>query len=211
MNKNADLLVAAQHRKYLRDVLKKLGKKPTPFAKEIGVAPSTLTRVYNGEDGAKGTLRATTLARLESASGIAAPTAELPEGERPQAQRLPDAVPFIAKSADSELARAIRELTGGRNSIEAWTIQSRALECAGFLPGDVVLIDLSAISRAQDAVLAMDFRGGGEGSALTRIHEPPYLVTATLEPGNRKPLEVDDEWVIVKGVILPHRLRARPS
>ena len=38
-------------------------------------------------------------------------------------------------------------------------------------------------------------------------HEPPYLVAASLDEGLRRPLVDDDDQVVIKGVVLPHRLR----
>jgi hypothetical protein len=40
-----------------------------------------------------------------------------------------------------------------------------------------------------------------------RLYGPPFLIAASLDEHLRKPLVVDDERVIIKGVLLAHRLR----
>ncbi|MES2671582.1 MAG: hypothetical protein V4673_14355 [Pseudomonadota bacterium] len=208
MSKKADLIVARQHRDYVQLVVDKTGVKPTKLATEIGVAPSTLTRLLNEPDNGKATLRATTLAKLESFSGIPAPTLELPEGERPVQGFREDATPY-RETGDSSLSVVIKAIVGNRKNIDPWTIQTRALECAGFMPGDTVLVDLSRMPRAGEACCAqvLDWRGG-KADTIMRVYEPPYLVAATFDATLRKPQLVDDQRVIIKGVLLPHRLRA---
>jgi hypothetical protein len=205
LNKKADLLVAKRHRDFLRLVVEKTGVKPTPLAEKIGVAPSTLTQIYNEPENGKATLRATTIAKLESFSGIAAPTIELPDG----AGLREDAIPY-RESGDTSLAPIIKAIVGNRKNIDPWTMQTRALECAGFMPGGTILVDLSTPPKTGEPCCAQvyDWRGG-KAETVMRIFEPPYLVAATFDANLRKPLLVDSERVIVKGLIMPHRLRAR--
>lgn len=205
-----DQTVARLHRDYVRSVVEKTKTPPTRLATEIGVAPSTLTRLLNEPDGGKATLRATTIAKLERYSGLSAPTLELPEGARQHQGMREDAVPFDVREGDQSVSAAIKAIVAGQKGIEAWTIQTRALECAGYMPGDTVLVDLKTRPYASDAVFAQDMRGG-KAATLMRINEPPYLVAATLDPTLRKPIEVDDHWIIIKGVVLPHRLRPRTN
>lgn len=212
MPPKTDQSVAKLHRDFVRSVVEKTKTPPTRLATEIGVAPSTLTRLLNEPDGGKATLRATTIAKLERYSGLAAPTLELPDGARPAPGVREDAIPFEPQGADAAVAAAIKAIVGTRKNIDAWTIRSRALECAGYMPGDTVLVDLSTLPRAGEPACAQvyDWRGGSAETVM-RIYEPPYLVAATYDGNLRKPLLVDDERVIVKGLILPHRLRPRWS
>jgi hypothetical protein len=207
LSKKADLLVAKRHREFLRLVVEKTGVKPTPFAEKIGVAPSTLTRIYNEPDNGKATLRATTIAKLESFSGITAPPIDLPDSERSGLRE--DAIPY-RESGDTSLTPIIKAIVGHRKNIDPWTMQTRALECAGFMPGDTVLVDLSTPPKAGEPCCAQvyDWRGG-KAETVMRLFEPPYLVAATFDANLRKPLLVDSERVVVKGLIMPHRLRAK--
>ena len=211
MPPKTDQSVAKLHREFVRNVVEKTKTPPTRIATDLGIAPSTLTRLLNDADDGKATLRATTIAKLERYSGLAAPTLELADGGKIAVFR-EDAIPFEPAGADAAVTAAIRAIVGTRKNIDAWTIRSRALECAGYMPGDTVLVDLSATPRAGEPACAQvyDWRGGSAETVM-RIYEPPYLVAATFDQALRKPLLVDDERVIIKGLILPHRLRPRAS
>ena len=206
--RNQDRATASAHRQYLHDVVKKTGIKPTPLAGEIGVSASTLTRVYGAGPDATATLRATTLAKLQTISGIPAPVDEAGYTPAPTASNgRQDAVRFTPDPEQVDLIAALQALIGRRRNTEIWRISSRALECAGFMPGDVVIVDMDARPRAGDPVCA-DVHNGQRGvGTVVRMFEPPYLVSSTFDPGLRKPLLVDEQSVIVRGVILPHRLQ----
>jgi hypothetical protein len=197
-----------QHRDYLRRVITHMRKPPTRIAKEVGVAASTLTRLLNETSTA--TLHARTISRLQEYSGVSFfggdPSA--PATFRGLAE---DAVPFEPKGADPELVAGIKALIGGRRAADPWTMKSRALEQRGFLPGDIVIVDLGRRPEAGDLVCAQvyDWRRAAAETVM-RLYEPPYLVAPSLDESLRRPLVVDNEQVIIKGVLLPHRLRPAP-
>lgn len=205
--------VARLHRAYVQQVVEKTGVKPTPLAKAIGVSPSTLTRLLNEPDDSAATLHAGTLAKLEAFSGITPPTDyELTHSARQVPRGLrEDAQPFVPADVPDDLAHAVKVLTSGRKNIEAWLVTSRALECAGYVPGDAVIVDVSIQPRAGDPVCAdvHDWRTRTTDTVM-RFFEPPYLVPSTFDETLRRPIVVDDR-VAIKGVILPYRLRARPE
>jgi hypothetical protein len=204
----ADQETSRLHREYVRLVVEHMRKPPTRIAKDLGIAPSTLTRQLNAPDGSTATLHARTLRKLQDYSGIpplyggdpSVPPAARGFGE--------DAVPFDAKGADPAVSAALKALIGGRKAADPWTIRTRALERIGFLPGDIVIVDLGRRPEAGDAVCAQvyDWRRAAAETVM-RLYEPPYLVAASLDEGLRRPLVVDNEQVVIKGVVLPHRLR----
>jgi len=202
----ADQETSRLHREYVQLVVDRMGKAPTRIAKELGIAPSTLTRLLKSET-PTATLHAHTLRKLQDYSGIPPlfgtdASAQTPRGFGE------DAVPFDAKSADPAVSAAIKALIGGRKAADPWTIRTRALERIGFMPGDIVIVDLGRRPEAGDAVCAQvyDWRRAAAETVM-RLYEPPYLVAASLDEGLRRPLVVDNEQVIIKGVVLPHRLR----
>lgn len=77
----------------------------------------------------------------------------------------------------------------------------------------MVVVDVTATPAPQDAVCAQvhDFKGGGH-ETVWRVFMPPYLVGASHDRTAYKPLLVDNDRVIVRGVIVeslrPHRLSA---
>jgi hypothetical protein len=201
----ADHETSRQHREYLRRVVAHTGKPPTRIAKEIGIAASTLTRLLKEDSAA--TLHARTISKLQEYSGVSlfgGDTAALP-GPRGLAE---DAVPFDAGSADPAVSAAIKALIGGRKSVDSCTIRTRALECIGYVPGDIVIVELGRAPAPGDVVCAQVYDWGrSEPETVLRIYEPPVLVSATLDEQLRRPLVVDNVRVIIKGVVLRHRLR----
>jgi antitoxin component of RelBE/YafQ-DinJ toxin-antitoxin module len=205
---SADRETSRQHRDFVRRVVKRTGKAATRIAKELGIAPSTLTRLLREPDDSTSTLHARTLRMLEEFSGLTLGSGNEPAGAPGTPGFREEAVPFDAKSADPALSAAIKALTAGRKAADAWTIKTRSLERVGFMPGDVVIVDLGMRAQAGNAVCAQvyDVRSG-TAETVMRLYEPPYLLTASLDENLRRPLVVDDEQVVIKGVVLPHRLR----
>lgn len=205
-------MVAKLHRDFVKRVVEHTKTPPTRIATDLKIAPSTLTRLLNEPEGGKATLRATTIAKLEAYSGLMAPTIESPERVSAPSGLREDAIPFDQSDGDATVVSALKAVIGTRKNIDPWTIRSRALECAGFMPGDVVLVDLSTMPRAGEPACAQVYNWrGGTAETIMRLLEPPYLVAATFDPALRKPLLVDDERVILKGLILPHRFRPRAN
>lgn len=204
----ADQETSRLHREYVRLVVERTRKAPTRIAKDLGIAPSTLTRLLKGPESATATLHARTLRKLQDYSGIAPLFGGDPSAPPAFRGLAEDAVPFDAKSADPAVSAALKALIGTRKAADPWTIRTRALERIGFLPGDIVIVDLGRRPEAGDAVCAQvyDWRRVAAETVM-RLYEPPYLVAASLDEGLRRPLVVDNEQVIIKGVVLPHRLR----
>jgi transcriptional regulator with XRE-family HTH domain len=187
---------------YIEMVLQRTGWSQTDLASRAGLDPSTLSRFLSkGRDGHA--LRANTIQRIATASGVAfgdfAPVHGMAESE---------AEPYDFKN-DDRRSDAIRALTGHRKNIDAWSLNSRALENLGYLPGDILLVGLSETPLAGDVVCAQIY-DWTKGSAETvfRLYQPPALVGASNDFTLLKPYILGDNTVVVKGVVL-HSLRSR--
>jgi hypothetical protein len=194
-----------QQREYVRRVMDYTDMKATPLAEAAGFSPSSLSRVL--KEGSTGTLHARNITKLEKFSGIlfSAGDTPAPLGLRGLAE---DAVPFDAESADPAVSAAIKALIGNRGGVDSCTIRTRALECLGYLPGDIVIVDLDRQPEPGDVVRAEVYvLGRREPETVMRIYAPPVLVGATFDEHLRRPLVIDDARVTIKGVVLPHRLR----
>jgi hypothetical protein len=211
MHLRSDEETARAHRAWLRSLPALTGKSLTKLAEEIGIARSTLTRPLKADDPGTSTLHARTIEKVVRHIGMPGPEAPCDTaGTRPQALS-EDAAPYRPEEKDP-LAEAVRALVKGRNGVDPWKLSTRALELAGFLPGDVVLVDLNATPKPGDAVCAQVYDWGHmQVETLMRIFERAapvdLLVSKSLDPALQQPLVVDGERVVVKGVILPHRLR----
>jgi len=175
----------------------------TRLATDAKVPPSSLSRLL--QEGSTTTLRADTLSKLETFSGIS--PFSVGDTVSTAGGLAEDAVPFDAESLDPTVFAVIKVLVGSPADANSRAISSRALEGLGYLPGDIVIIDLRRKPVRGDVVCAqVSASGRGEPETVMRIYQPPVLLPATFDPQQR-PLWVDDPRVKIEGVVLPHRLR----
>lgn len=168
------------------------------LSRETALNASTFSKFKNDPENRK-TLEPATVSRIEEASGIRA--YELtpypkPRGLAETESRRYDAEPVSVVSA------AVRALTGDSNGIDAWLLKSRCLETAGYLPGDVLIVNLNMRPQAGDVVCAQVYDRGGAVETVFRIFEDPFLVAATYDPSLFKPWLVDNDRVVIRGVVV---------
>lgn len=203
---------ARLHRDWLRRLPEWTGKSRTRIADETGIARTTLTNPLKPNDPGTSTLNATTIDKIVRKYSVPPPGSEATvlAAKSPRAFQ-EDAVPY--RPGQDGLSGALEMLREGRFGVDPWTLKSRSLELEGYLPGDIVLVDLNATPRHGDAVCAQvyDFQSM-RAETVMRIFENAgpirLLVAKTMDPDLQRPLVIDDDRVAVKGVILPHRLRA---
>lgn len=98
---------------------------------------------------------------------------------------------------------AVRQIMRGRNATDPWVLRSRAVELAGYLPGDILLVDLNERARSRDLVCAQVYDWTrGKAETVFRIYESPYLIAASGEQHLLKPFVVDDDMVMIRGVVV---------
>lgn len=203
----AKLEVLARQRAWLQELTKQSGLKPSAIAGRSGVSDTTLTRLLNKDD-YRHTLTQITIDRIKKAFGVPGPE-EFATGQKGMIG-FGEAERVIARQEPKGLARLLDALLDGRTLIEAWRLRTDALALGGYLAGDIVLVDLDRAPRPQDAVCAQiqDWaRGGAE--TVFRIFDPPFLVAAAHDRTGFKPLLIDHDRVIIKGVVI-ESLRPHP-
>ncbi len=174
---------------------------------ESSLAPSTLTRFVNDPDATHELMDATIVALAESA-GVEPMV--LPGSRRPSNLAEPDAAPYTANAvADDYVREQVEAFKRRGNAFSPMVMRTRALEHAGYLPGDVLIVDLNAKPQPDDVVCAQVYDWSGDrAETVIRIMQSPYLVAASSDSKLLKPLVVDDEAVIIKGVVV-HSMRPR--
>lgn len=195
------------HLDWLTKLESETSDSASQIARNSGLDPSTLTRFKKPTS--TRVLDTLTISQITNAYKVDPPTD--PNGA-PAKGFQDEATPYRSSSSGSEIDIAIRALTAGRNNCDPWTLRTRTLEAAGYLPGDVVLVDLSAQPRDGDAVLAQvyDFERMKAVSVWRKYRQSgdlALLVPASFDPSLGEPLLVNGKDVSVKGVLLPHRLR----
>ncbi len=205
---NAPTTDQADQRHYIQTVMQRTGWTQSELALRAGLDPSTLSRFLTG-DREGHALRASTMKKIEAVSGIgfgiAAPATPVAEGFA-----APEAEP-IRLEASSPLDAVVAALTRGRNNVDPWTLRSRALEGAGYRPGDILLVALDETPLAGDVVCAQLYDwASNRAETVFRIFQPPYLVAASPDPGLMRPHVVDDGAVQIRGVVI-NTIRNRPT
>lgn len=207
-----DLSTAQMHREWLRKLPQWTGKSRTKIADETGIARTTLTKPLKADDPGTSTLSASTIDKIVRKYGIPPPGSEAAAIAAPVPRFHEDGV--RAKSFEDAIAAMLAAATRGQSHLVPWTLTSRSLELEGYLPGDVVIVDMSASPGHGDPVYAevKSYRGEPPETVM-RVYESAgpvrLLVSRSMDPDLQRPLVIDDDRVVVRGVILPHRLRAR--
>jgi SOS-response transcriptional repressor LexA len=175
------------------------------LARGAGVSDTTLTRLLNDPE-YTGTLSPETIDRIKETYNVPGPDeyafararAGFAEAERTD---------LTARSVEIQTMTS----AGRPPEITTWRLKTAALEEAGYLPGDIVVVDPNSSPKRKDVVCAQisDMQRGST-ETIWRIYDPPYLVGAAHDRLAYKPLLIDHERVIVCGVVVaslrPHRL-----
>lgn len=192
-------------RAWLRDVLARTGDTATSLARKAGIAQTTLTRFLNDPDGPMLTLR--TVSKISHVVGSAPTGFEPPPPDiRPVAGGLAEdearGIDLDDDRLSPHLRAALEVLVRGRNAADVWELRSYALVHAGYLPGDLLVVDLGIAPKAGNVVCAQHYAwASASAETIFRIFEPPYLIAAGIDRELRRPLVVDGERVIIKGVV----------
>lgn len=205
--------VAAKQRAYLRDTFKELRITASSAAKALSLSPSTFTRFMKEPDTSEKTLAASTMDKVEQLRQ-ANSSNSFPTQAQAQWQTVREEATQLTISADDEVAKLVTAIMNGRNGIDAWTLNSRSLELEGFMPGDIVLVDINATPKPGDAVCAQVFdRAHTRAETVMRLFQNAgpvnVLLPRTMDPGTQGALVVDNDRVTIRGVLLPHRLKGK--
>lgn len=180
-------------RLWLAGLMARHAIKPADIQKATGIAQSTIYRMLD-ENGPH-------IPRLDKVAQIARAYDEPMPGATPQVSpergmAEGDAQPFLEDAPADILPQTPDQ--------SVWRIGNRALELAGFMPGDLVLLDMARAPKAGDFVIAQiyDFE---TGTALTRLrrYDGIYLTTASMDPTHaERPMPVDGERVVLMGPLV---------
>lgn len=188
-------------RAWLRRLLDVTKKTPSQLAVEAGLADVTLTRFLNRAD-YEGVLSPLTIKLLTAFTGLPGPEGEAVLARGFEAEAVPFAVGSDTRVAP-QIGAAVRLLTKDNPGVAAWLLQTDVLEGAGYLRGDIVLVDENAQPAPFDPVCVEVFDRTGAAETVFRIYEPPVLTGAARRVEQRPaPLIVDNRTVRIRGVVV---------
>ncbi len=181
----------------------RLGMSPAGIAKQINVARSTISNFMRPDWPYE--LKTSTIANLEELFGRPAPSFS-PATDRRQGFADSEAQAYnVATTKDGARIGDLEVLisAGVNHPIDPWILKSRALECAGYVPNDVLFVDPTIEPRDNDVVCVQVYsRERPTAETVFRIYAKPYVVSATLDAGLRRPLLVDGQNVAIRGVVI---------
>lgn len=184
---------------WLQAIYDETGWNQSELSRKAGVSHATLSRFVNDSSNSK-KLDTDTVAKLLAVSPIPHyenSRAQIPQGftER-EAEQLQD-----GGYGDPTVARMVQAAKAGQNGVDAWVLHNRAIENLGYLPGDIVMVDLNSKPQAGDVVCAQVFDRMGNAETAFRLYYPPYLMGASGMKEYLRPIPVDDR-VLIRGVVI---------
>lgn len=203
-------------RAWLQELPGLTGKTLSAIAVEVGVNASTLTKAANSLSH-RHVLSFSTISkivahyRVPPPAGLEAELAGLPTA----AFTMPEATPFEFDPKHPVIGAAVRDFIKGRGGLQPYRLNTRMLELAGYLPGDIVVVDVSPEGRVtelkrSDVVLARIFdQDRDQSSEAWRIYDRPYLVTATTD--STSPRAVHQDAARIVGVVVMLFRPRRPN
>jgi len=187
-------------RAWLRHVIEELnGISIRRLAQGSKVDPSTLSRFLNNEE-VEHDLSRKTIEGIERFSRI--PYGAQADGLSVGAFSDSEGTPYEIgrKTNDDTVDSNIRYALQNRPGVDPWTLKTRALELYGYLPGDVLLVDLNAEPEDGDIVVAQNYDLRTE--TVFRLYQKPYLLAGANDRIVRPPLVEDGRRVVIKGVVI---------
>lgn len=177
-------------RQWIAGALQRTGWNAARLAREARVSPATLSRALDA--GEKFVPSTATISRIAAATGIPAP----PLGGIVPGRGFGEAE--VEPCTETAALPAFVEDAAH----DVWRMRSRALELAGVLPGDLLMVERDRPAVGGDIVCAQVYDLQRESAdTVFRLYDQPFLITRTMDPAaHRKPLLVDGQAVLIVGV-----------
>ncbi|MBN9236107.1 MULTISPECIES: hypothetical protein [Phyllobacteriaceae] len=181
-------------RRWLKRVVGSHGG-PSAIARLAEIPLQTLKNYMNGT-----TLKPNLDYLRRIADSCAEPMDWLPEQGR--ADALPaDFMPVngdgsdVARYSGGTLTFGARPQTGRSR----WRVMSRAIELAGFLPGDILEFSATKKPRDGEPVVAEIRNSDGDLATVLRIYKPPFLMMHTADLAvDMRPIPIEAEDIVVR-------------
>lgn len=191
----------AQQLAWLDNIISSSGLTLTDIARRAGLNPSTLSRFHANDDSGH-TLTSRSVKKIEDATGVPAYEQRIRPSMAFFSEEEGEPYIFNEKTQDI-MIHALRAVADRSKAVELWTLKTTALSAAGFDRGDVVVVDREEKVRPGDAVCALKFdHRRGISETVFRVYRTPYLLTALADGQPGLPDIVDNENVVIKGVVV---------
>lgn len=183
-------------RDWVLAVLKATGWSPHRLATEAGVSPSTVHRALNDP---RFVTKDTTLAKLAAAANTNKPARHRSVAHPGILGGFAEPEAIFVSPDEFATEYAIRLMDGEA----VWRLNSRAIELAGYRPGDYLLVSQHVTARAGDAVCVQLYNLQlGSAETVFRIFEPPFVDVRSMDPTiSSTPQLVDNHRAMIWGTV----------
>lgn len=197
----SDFSDAALVQDYLHRAMARAGWDVAELARQVGVSYTTIGNPAAGKGA--GRMAFALLRRIAERTGEPLP---LPAAAAPGLAE--DAAPAPAMPEDLRERRLVAELAPGARNASVWTVKTAALQLAGIVPGDKVVLDPDAAPREGDAVIAQLYDWDRVSArTVLRLFQPPYLVAAAADAVQYRPITLDQAVGIKGAIVARYQLR----
>ncbi|MGO4561979.1 hypothetical protein [Rhizobiales bacterium 3FA27D7] len=176
-------------RRWLKRVVGSHGG-PSAIARLAEIPLQTLKNYLNGT-----TLKPNLDYLRRIADSCAEPMDWLPEQARVDAAPARGDGSDVAPYGGTTLAFGARPQAGRSR----WRVMSRAIELAGYLPGDILEFSATKKPRDGEPVVAEIRKGDGNLATVLRIYKPPFLMMHTADLAvDMRPIPIEAEDIVVR-------------
>lgn len=188
---------------WFKEVHRNSGITQAEAAAVLGRSPTFLTRIYTGDQELKigdarklSNLFQVPLSQVLVKAGLGLEAAD--KTHVPNATGLAEP----AQSYDVRQVNSPGPDIENSDTAQTWRVGTSALTGFGVMPGDNLRVDPNIRPQTGDVVIAQiyDWRSG-TAETVVRGYSHPYLVKNTSSVAQMKPETVDNERIVIKGVV----------
>lgn len=115
-----------------------------------------------------------------------------------------EATPFDWRTHKADEATLSAAFGLNRPGIEAWAVKGTSMDLAGYMDGDIMVVDRNRADRARagDDVLAQIYDlAAGAARTVFRRYDPPFIYAISTRQAELRPQLVDGQRVVIVGVV----------
>lgn len=195
---------------YFKRRQRERGVTSEDLGRAIGRDRTVISKIYSGQRAIKPEEVPLLAAALDISvediierAGMASP-AVVRRLAQPPGMAEGEATPFDWKSRTADEATLSAAFGLNRAGVEAWAVKSDSMDLAGYLKGDIMVVDRNRAERARagDDVLAQVYDyAAGDARTVFRRYDPPFIYAISTRQTELKPHLVDGERVAIVGVV----------
>jgi len=184
---------------------------PARLADMAGLNPTTLTQRVDYDPKTNSAtakdyghvLTQHNVTRLAERLGVRPPAIPIAGNTEWRGLAEPEAEPYRAGRANESDDAAIQALIRDRPGVNPWVLKSPALIGEGYLPGDILIVDLNQLAPSRGDIVCVQKYGrrAEDTETVFRVYHGHFVATATNDR-DLAALEILTDDVVVRGTVI---------